>query len=153
MLNTAIEEIRLMKSEKGLSTKPKEIEQKELTDPIHREDNDYRGSKKQVFRKYYKNSEEVACKAFELNKEDGEYESNQLSILSKLSRCTNIIKFYGLSNYDGKQYMIEEWAYYGNLKVTYEKYDIPWTRKLHIATDICRAIIFLQSAEIYHHDI
>jgi|GraSoiStandDraft_16_1057320.scaffolds.fasta_scaffold7387835_1 hypothetical protein len=56
-----------MKSEKGKSTKPKEIEQRELTDPPHKEDNDYRGSNKQVFRILYKNCEEVACKRFELN--------------------------------------------------------------------------------------
>ncbi|GBB98569.1 hypothetical protein RclHR1_32650002, partial [Rhizophagus clarus] len=154
-IKTFIEEIRYIKSEKVRSTKPKEIDQRELTDPPHKEDSDYRGSNKQVFRRLYKNCEDVACKRFELNKKDEEYESKprQLTILSKLSKCANIIKFYGLSNYDGKQYMIEEWAYYENLKETYENYDISWTRKLHIATDICRAIVFLQSVQIYHHDI
>jgi serine/threonine protein kinase len=49
--------------------------------------------------------------------------------------------------------MIVEWAHYGSLRDTYEAYDIPWTRKLHIATDICRAITFLESVEIYHHDL
>ncbi|RGB37283.1 hypothetical protein C1646_813479 [Rhizophagus diaphanus] len=54
---------------------------------------------------------------------------------------------------DVSEMRIVEWAQYGTLRETYEVYDIPWTRKLHIATDICRAITFLHSAEIYHHDL
>ncbi|CAB4483702.1 unnamed protein product [Rhizophagus irregularis] len=158
MMNTVIEELRLMRisleSGKGPVTKPKQIAQSDLTDPMIADDSDYRGSDKNIVRKSYKTSINVACIPFELNEMDQEDRKNkQLVILSKLSECTNILKFYGLANLDGLNHLVVEWAQYGTLRETYEAYDIPWTRKLHIATDICRAITFLHSAEIYHHDL
>ncbi|CAB4412875.1 unnamed protein product [Rhizophagus irregularis] len=160
MMNTVIEELRLMRisleSGKGPVTKPKQIAQSDLTDPMIADDSDYRGSDKNIVRKSYKTSINVACIPFELNEMDQEgydRKNKQLVILSKLSECTNILKFYGLANLDGLNHLVVEWAQYGTLRETYEAYDIPWTRKLHIATDICRAITFLHSAEIYHHDL
>ncbi|CAB4392279.1 unnamed protein product [Rhizophagus irregularis] len=160
MMNTVIEELRLMRisleSGKGPVTKPKQIAQSNLTDPLIADDSDFRGSNKKIVRKSYKTTINVACIPFVLNEMDQEgydRKDKQLVILSKLSECTNILKFYGLANLDGLNHLVVEWAQYGTLRETYEAYDIPWTRKLHIATDICRAITFLHSAEIYHHDL
>jgi serine/threonine protein kinase len=146
----------VLESGKGPASKPKQIAQKELTDPTIVEDNDYRGKNKKVVRKRYRTTINVACIPFasnETKQEGNDQEDRQLAILSKLSECPNILKFYGLANLDGLNHLIVEWAHYGTLKETYEAYDIPWVRKIHIATDICRAITFLHSAEIYHHDL
>ncbi|RIA93676.1 kinase-like domain-containing protein [Glomus cerebriforme] len=152
MMNTVIEELRLMRisleSGKGPISKPKEIRQNEIMEPSHREETDIRGS---IVRRYYKTTIEVAC--IPVKEKGDDKKQKELAILSKLSECTNILKFYGMANLDGHHNMIVEWTHYGNLMETYEAYDIPWTRKLHIATDICRAITFLQSVEIYHHDL
>ena len=157
MFNTVIEELRFIRknliSRKGPVTRFKTIEPAEITDPIYGAADDYRGKNKIFIRKYYKTILEVACCKLELNEKGTEKEKNRekelqdrrLAILSKLSECSNILKFYGLTEFDGDRYMVLEWAHYGNLKQVYEAYDIPWIRKLHIATDICRAIIFLQS--------
>ncbi|CAG8505821.1 12566_t:CDS:2 [Funneliformis caledonium] len=159
-LNIVLEELRLMKisidSGKGPIAMAKQIEENEITDPYINEPTDYRGSNRHIIRRQYKTTIEVACKPFELNKDDKEEykkKQGQLAILSKLSECTNILKFYGLANLNGQNHMILEWAHYGNLREVYEDYDIPWMRKLHIATDICRAITFLQSVDIFHHDL
>jgi serine/threonine protein kinase len=161
MMNTVIEELRLMRmsldSGKGPAAKPKQITQSELADPNIVDDTDFRGSNKKIARKCYRTTINVACIPFASSSETDQEASNrkdkQLAILSKLSECTNILKFYGLANLDGVNHLVVEWAQYGTLRETYEAYDIPWTRKLHIATDICRAITFLHSAEIYHHDL
>ncbi|GBB84099.1 hypothetical protein RclHR1_10730002 [Rhizophagus clarus] len=159
-MNTVIEELRLMRmsleSGKGPETKPKQITQSELMDPSIPDESDCRGSVKKVVRKCYRTTINVACVPFVLNEsepEERKKKDKQLAILSKLSECTNILKFYGLTNLDGINHLVVEWAQYGNLRDTYEAYDIPWTRKIHIAADICRAITFLHSAEIYHHDL
>jgi serine/threonine protein kinase len=159
MMNTVIEELRLMKicleSGKGPATKPKQIAQSELMDPIIVDDTDYYGTNKKI-KKCYKTTINVACIPIKLNKITGKGPiqiDKQLAILSKLSECTNILKFYGLADLDHLDCLIVEWTQYGTLKEIYEAYDIPWTRKLYIVTDICRAITFLHSAEIYHRDL
>jgi serine/threonine protein kinase len=160
MMNTGIEELKLMKmcleSGKGPATKPKQITQSELTDHTIADDTDYHGTNRKIkiVRKCYKttNTINVACIPIKLN-EITQEGYKQLTILSKLSECTNILKFYGLSNLDGVNHLVVEWAQYGTLRETYEAYDIPWTRKLYIAIGICRAITFLHSAEIYHRDL
>ncbi|CAG8778220.1 14116_t:CDS:2, partial [Rhizophagus irregularis] len=108
-------------SGKGPVTKPKQIAQSDLTDPMIADDSDYRGSDKNIVRKSYKTSINVACIPFELNEMDQEDRKNkQLVILSKLSECTNILKFYGLANLDGLNHLVVEWAQYGTLRETYE---------------------------------
>jgi serine/threonine protein kinase len=161
MMNTVIEELRLMRmsldSGKGPAAKPKQITQSELADPNIVDDTDFRGSNKKIARKCYRTTINVACIPFASSSETDQEASNrkdkQLAILSKLSECTNILKFYGLANLDGVNHLVVEWAQYGTLRETYEAYDIPWTRKLYIAIGICRAITFLHSAEIYHRDL
>ncbi|PKK65451.1 hypothetical protein RhiirC2_755021, partial [Rhizophagus irregularis] len=49
--------------------------------------------------------------------------------------------------------MVLEWAEKGNLKEVYKQYDITWNRKVHMVLDICRGIMFLNGANIFHHDI
>ncbi|CAG8822079.1 28037_t:CDS:2, partial [Gigaspora margarita] len=77
----------------------------------------------------------------------------QLVILEKLKEFPNILRFYGLSNVNDNQVMVFEWTDKGNLKELYEQNDINWDEKVHIALDICRGLIFLQSCDILHHDI
>ncbi|KAF0532415.1 kinase-like protein [Gigaspora margarita] len=54
---------------------------------------------------------------------------------------------------EGNIVMVNEWTEMGTLREVYEKYDITWIAKVHIATDICRGITFLHSCDILHHDI
>ncbi|CAG8577694.1 12740_t:CDS:2 [Funneliformis caledonium] len=151
-----------IESGKGINVKPNQIDEKDVKDPLVTDHTDFRGSNKHIIRKQYKSTIEIACKPFKLNKEvqtnnegQGNYkkQQGQLAILSKLSDCTNILKFYGLTKLNGEDCMILEWAHYGNLKEVYEKFDIPWMRKLHIAIDLCRAIAFLDYVKILHHDL
>ncbi|RIB02960.1 kinase-like domain-containing protein [Gigaspora rosea] len=101
-----------------------------------------------VIRKYYKGIE-VACKPIK----DSSQKQGELAILEQLRLSPNILKFYGLAHFDNNDYMILEWADRGSLKELYDKYDIPWDRKIQITRDICNGLIFLRNLNILHHDI
>ncbi|CAG8708724.1 4743_t:CDS:2, partial [Dentiscutata heterogama] len=88
----------------------------------------------------YKTSIEVACKPI-----DDDHHGNELAILGRLSLSPQILKFYGHSVVNNAQVMIFEWADRGNLMELYEKYDIPWTRKIQIAKDILLGLLFLRT--------
>ncbi|RIB29974.1 kinase-like domain-containing protein [Gigaspora rosea] len=49
--------------------------------------------------------------------------------------------------------MIFEWAERGNLRELYEKYDIPWTRKIQISRDIRLGLLFLYSKCVFHRNL
>ncbi|RIB21322.1 hypothetical protein C2G38_2176935 [Gigaspora rosea] len=59
----------------------------------------------------------------------------------KLDECQNIVKFYGLSEVDGKVVMIFEWAEMGNLKEVYNQERIIWNLKAQIVFEICKGIM------------
>ncbi|CAG8637085.1 52_t:CDS:2, partial [Dentiscutata heterogama] len=104
---------------------------------------------KHIVKKIYKRGVEVACEPVTF------FEQN-LSILSELKRfreCRNILKFYGLSNINGDEMLIFEWAGLGNLKNVYEKKKIRWDLKAKIAHDICQGLLFLRHVDIFHRDI
>ncbi|EXX58219.1 Pkh2p [Rhizophagus irregularis DAOM 197198w] len=73
----------------------------------------------------------------------------QVKILSKLEKCHNIIKFYGLiieDNNVDKWYLVNEWAEYGNLRNYYLEYGpLDVNVKLKFAVDIARGLNFLKS--------
>lgn len=71
----------------------------------------------------------------------------QVKILSKLEKCHNIIKYYGLTIDDnGKLYLVNEWAEYGNLRNYYLEYGpLDVNMKLKFAVDIARGLNFLKS--------
>ncbi|CAG8835877.1 10899_t:CDS:2 [Gigaspora margarita] len=101
-------------------------------------------------KKLLPDNREVACKSF---LHDVSQFKNTLEILIKASLCPKILKFYGISKIDNNNYLIFEWAEMGNLKEVYEKYSITWTTKISFALDIFRAILFLDSHTMFHHDI
>ncbi|CAG8784713.1 6990_t:CDS:2 [Gigaspora margarita] len=107
-----------------------------------------RNSNGTVIRKYYKGIE-VACKPIK----DSNQKQGELAILEQLRLSPNILIFYGLAYFDNNDYMILEWADRGSLKELYDKYDIPWDRKIQITRDICNGLIFLRNLNILHHDI
>ncbi|GBB96882.1 hypothetical protein RclHR1_02860015 [Rhizophagus clarus] len=133
-----------------------EIDSTLLADPpIFRKD-DQRGNEPFLVRKIYKQGIEVACKPITIPKKGtSEYQRTQthLAILGKISESRNILLFYGISYVDNHFVMVSEWAEKGNLKEVYERYNITWNRKVHIVLDICRGIMFLNGANIFHHDI
>ncbi|KAF0515993.1 kinase-like protein [Gigaspora margarita] len=105
---------------------------------------------------YLRNSTEVACKLHDKSIDKILYtQKNQgyLAILGKLGESSNILKFYGISNIDNREVLVFEWAEMGTLKEVYESRDIPWITKIPIALDICRGIAFLNSINIFHHDV
>ncbi|PKY18099.1 hypothetical protein RhiirB3_405142 [Rhizophagus irregularis] len=52
-----------------------------------------------------------------------------------------------------KNVMAFEWAELGTLRQLYLKKHILWHYKVRIALEICRGLIFLQCADILHHDL
>ncbi|RGB34601.1 kinase-like domain-containing protein [Rhizophagus diaphanus] len=79
----------------------------------------------------------------------------QVKILSKLEKCHNIIKFYGLiieDNNVDKWYLVNEWAEYGNLRNYYLEYGpLDVNLKLKFAVDIVRGLNFLKSIGMINH--
>ncbi|PKB95562.1 hypothetical protein RhiirA5_404634, partial [Rhizophagus irregularis] len=80
---------------------------------------------------------------------------NQVIILRELHNWQNIIKFYGLTNYENKWYLVTEWAEHGNLREFYtnNKNSFDPKLKLRISLDIARGLNFLRTVEILHRDI
>ncbi|PKY30539.1 kinase-like protein [Rhizophagus irregularis] len=80
---------------------------------------------------------------------------NQVIILRELHNCQNIIKFYGLTNYENKWYLVTEWAEHGNLREFYtnNKNLFDPKLKLRISLDIARGLNFLRTVEFLHRDI
>ncbi|CAB4488077.1 unnamed protein product [Rhizophagus irregularis] len=97
--------------------------------------------------------EEYAFKSiFEENKISVQ---NHVIILRELHNWQNIIKFYGLTNYENKWYLVTEWAEHGNLREFYtnNKNSFDPKLKLRISLDIARGLNFLRTVEILHRDI
>ncbi|CAB4485310.1 unnamed protein product [Rhizophagus irregularis] len=80
---------------------------------------------------------------------------NQVTILSKLEECDNIIQFFGLTTIDGnKWFLVTEWAEYGNLREFYNTFGpLDVKAKVLFAIDISRGLSFLNAVEIVHCDI
>ncbi|POG53448.1 kinase-like domain-containing protein [Rhizophagus irregularis DAOM 181602=DAOM 197198] len=80
---------------------------------------------------------------------------NQVIILRELHNWQNIIKFYGLTNYENKWYLVTEWAEHGNLREFYtnNKNSFDTKLKLRVSLDIARELNFLRTVEILHRDI
>ncbi|CAG8497084.1 28806_t:CDS:2, partial [Racocetra persica] len=78
----------------------------------------------------------------------------QVSILTELKNCLNIIAFYGTTQVNGKLYIISEWAEMGDLN-TYLKNNpgLSWDFKLRIASEIASGLAFCHFCDILHHDI
>ncbi|CAG8757079.1 19129_t:CDS:2 [Cetraspora pellucida] len=78
----------------------------------------------------------------------------QVSILTELKNCLNIIAFYGTTQVNGKLYIISEWAEVGDLN-TYLKNNpgLLWDFKLRIASEIASGLAFCHFCDILHHDI
>ncbi|CAG8747996.1 14380_t:CDS:2 [Rhizophagus irregularis] len=135
----------------------KKIDSIDLVSPPRPNPDDVRsgGSSNVVIRKIFK-GQEVACK--KISNTEEEMKSNpdvqkHLKILTILSDCNHILKFYGVSKIGIDSMMIFEWAGRGTLRELYEKKDINWHCKVRIALNICRGLVFLQQAEILHHDL
>ncbi|CAB5345015.1 unnamed protein product [Rhizophagus irregularis] len=108
-------------------------------------------SSRKIHKKLYR-GQDVACKliAEEQNKSPiSNRVRAELAILSNLGKCDYIINFHGLCEKDGSVLGVFGWAENGNLRELYEKFDIEWPRKLKIAINICRGIIFLLGCQIY----
>jgi serine kinase len=81
----------------------------------------------------------------------------QVKILKLLSnRSRDIIDFHGLVMEPGsQQYLVTEWATYGNLRDYYRDHHgtLNWKTKLLFALSICRALRFLHHVSVFHHDV
>ncbi|CAB5342216.1 unnamed protein product [Rhizophagus irregularis] len=134
------------------------IQPKDLSSPLREKSDDKRGKgPKFVIRKIYKGLE-VACKYIPNNEEEkmkisSKKTQRHFNILMKLSECKHILRFYGISMIECKNVMAFEWAELGTLRQLYLKKHILWHYKVRIALEICRGLIFLQCADILHHDL
>ncbi|CAG8697030.1 7084_t:CDS:2 [Gigaspora margarita] len=128
-----------------------EVHSSHLSNPYVITEKDIRGSETYpTVKKFYKNYVDVACKCVKDKSHDFKIE---LAILGILGQSQYILHFYGLSNVDNRDVMVFDWADHGTLKELYSSYDIPWTRKIRILRDICRGLVFLRSANVFHHDM
>ncbi|CAG8816631.1 4296_t:CDS:2, partial [Cetraspora pellucida] len=117
----------------------------------------------EIVQAFYKNptsgTEPVALKLLtNSNATKGEENKNiksEILILKRLKDCKHIIEFYGLVERDTGIYLVTRWAENGNLKKFYMENDAItfWNIKVNIALDIARALTFLHSVSIYHHDL
>ncbi|RIB00501.1 kinase-like domain-containing protein [Gigaspora rosea] len=139
-IDELIQKIDILKA-KDSDVYVQRIDSNELIVPAK---DDIRG---RVFKRVY-GGYDVACKPVIT-----EGIERELSVLSKLNQSQYILNFHGLSNVNGVEHMILEWYEYGTLKEVYNKYNIPWNRKVQFVRDICRGIVFLRRANIFHHDI
>ncbi|CAG8714206.1 45660_t:CDS:2, partial [Gigaspora margarita] len=121
---------------------PNKIPSTLLTDPPYKS-NLNNGNR---IKKIYKNSIEVFCEPFTASKQN-------VYILKELFECSNILKFYGFSEVDGREVMVFEWASFGSLKEVYERRPISWDLKIKIAHDICKGLLFLKFVNVLHQDI
>ncbi|CAB5209047.1 unnamed protein product [Rhizophagus irregularis] len=154
-------------SEKGFNPIINRIDSNELKEPIGGSQPVVSSRNKHEIHKKLYRGQDVACKliAEEQNKSDKSDKSPEtvppissrvhaeLAILSNLEKCDYIINFHGLCEKDGSVLGVFGWAENGNLRELYEKFDIEWPRKLTIAINICRGIIFLHGCQILHRDI
>ncbi|CAG8492772.1 5937_t:CDS:2, partial [Cetraspora pellucida] len=102
-------------------------------------------------KRMYQRVIEVECKS--INISDKATAPTYLAMIGKLGRCPYILKFYGLTNDEGKDLQVLEWTELGSLKGFYDRNDIGWETKVILARDICRGIAFLNSVNVFHHDI
>ena len=89
----------------------------------------------------------MACKIIAEEKPEKSRVHAELSILSNLGKCNFIVNFHGLCEKDGTTLDIFGWAENGNLKELYEKYDIEWSRKLKIITNIVAGLLFFMNGK------
>ncbi|CAG8546778.1 3125_t:CDS:2 [Acaulospora morrowiae] len=138
------------KSKVDLTFQVNKIPFKELKIP-----NGFEAKRGSVMKRRYKGMD-VACKEVNIEKDD-EIQAKKfkarVAILEKLHKCNSIIQFYGMSNFDDKDYMIYGWAERHSLREVYEKKKFTLCEKSSIALDICRGLVFLNATGIYHHDI
>ncbi|CAG8439129.1 9224_t:CDS:2, partial [Dentiscutata heterogama] len=102
-------------------------------------------------KRMYQRVIEVECKSINLNEKTKV--QTYLAMIGKLGICPYILKFHGLSKDEGKDVQVLEWTELGSLKDFYDRRDIGWETKVVIARDICRGIAFLNSVNVFHHDI
>ncbi|CAG8609797.1 14210_t:CDS:10 [Gigaspora margarita] len=95
--------------------------------------------------------ESVECKPINISK--NREVQTYFAILSKLGVCPYILKFHRLSKIKGIDIQVLEWTELGSLEDSYNQYDIGWKAKIVFTRDICRGIAFLNSVNVYHHDI
>ncbi|CAG8536479.1 15915_t:CDS:2, partial [Racocetra persica] len=119
------------------------------SDKILNPDGPSRGN---VHRMFYDNKA-VACKYFD-NDQNSRFHY-ELSMLYNLNHSENILKFYGLSELDEgqSQFLVFDWADFGDLQTLYETYDLDWPIRLQLAVGICRGLLFLHGCQILHREL
>ncbi|CAB4444251.1 unnamed protein product [Rhizophagus irregularis] len=159
-VNSIHDEIMLIKNsitDKKALHSAKKIDSKDLVSPPRPNPDDVRSGRvpNVVLRKIFK-GQEVACKKIPMTEEEMKSSldvQKYLKILTILSDCNRILKFYGVSKIGTDSMLIFEWAGRGTLKELYENKNINWHYKVRIALNICRGLVFLQQADVLHHDL
>ncbi|CAB5375658.1 unnamed protein product [Rhizophagus irregularis] len=152
--------------EKGFNPIINKIDPNELKEPVGGSQPVVSSRNKHKIHKKLYRGQDAACKliAEEQNKSADKSSETvspilnrvyaESAILSNLGKCDYIINFHGLCEKDGSVLGVFGWAENGNLRELYGRYEIEWPRKLKIALNICRGIIFFTDGyQILHHDI
>ncbi|CAB5322182.1 unnamed protein product [Rhizophagus irregularis] len=145
---------------KGIEMPESELEKVRLnTELIRNEDSEepeMKGKNMHIKRQLY-GSQEVAVKKIKIPESENE---NRKSIekyaflMSKLSHCNSIEKFYGTLLINHDLHIVTEWAEKGNLEdFLRSDQEILWSCRLEIAEQIANALEFIHRTEIFHHDV
>ncbi|GBC06224.1 hypothetical protein RclHR1_00670016 [Rhizophagus clarus] len=145
---------------KGIEMPESELEKVRLSPEWIRNEDDEepetRGKNKHIKRHLY-GSQEVAVKKIKIP--EGENENRKLIekyvfLMSKLSHCDSIEKFYGTLTINHDHYIVTGWAEKGNLEdFLRSDQELSWPCRLKIAEQIANALEFIHHADIYHHDV
>ncbi|KAF0547908.1 kinase-like protein [Gigaspora margarita] len=138
-VDKSLEEVREVSDK--IKIDPIKIDQTELSEPMAQTN---RG---RVFKRIYKSFIEVACKPID------DHNKIEFAIHGKLSQSSQILRFYDHSIINNSIVIVFDWAKRGNLRELYNKYGISWTRKIQIAKDILLGLLFLDTVNIFHHDL
>jgi serine/threonine protein kinase len=113
------------------------------------------GKNFKVYKREYK-GEEVAEKVFVDRVGAGkilEQVKKQVAILTKLSICPNIIKFYGVCIRNSHVGLVTEYCELGNLRDYLEAYQLNNQQKYQFCFDLIQGVTFLHYVDIIHKNI
>ncbi|CAG8458204.1 1515_t:CDS:2 [Acaulospora colombiana] len=165
LINPNIEEIEVMNVAWKNGTLPtnSSLFSSVMINPNLITDNSVKQISKKIEQAFYKDqasgTELVALRRLtdpdSIDEQEREKIMKEILIFKRLKDCKHIIEFYGLVERDTGIYLVTQWADNGNLKKFYTEHHAMthWSVKSKIAVDIARALTFLHSVSIYHHDL
>jgi serine/threonine protein kinase len=81
----------------------------------------------------------------------------EVTILRMLATHPDVVIFHGIANGGAKRWLVTEWPTHGSLFNYYESFSetfsLDWSKRIKFAFQISRALAYIHSAGILHHDV